>query len=744
MDTIQVDGKTALREWVGGKHATFHSMGTRNIVEDEGIFTNTSQAPSLSIVEDSENVKVGIPFQLTANGSAGIVDLIWNVADSDIPELYGTSPSFVFSKAGTYTITCTALFASGDTLTAAKEVTVTNVEAPVAAFDILNDTLPAGNYFSFVNHCEGDGCTYLWSMPGAEVEEFTGTNAVAIYHQVGTYSVTLTASNSFGSSSVTRQVTVCESAPEARFKLSKTEIMIGDTIQLIDESRYSPLSWQWELENGCRVLLTDEQSPFVVPTAPGIYDVSLTAYNELGENTLTRSQHLVVSNDNPGTSLNFTGVESLKIPCPFTEKQSALTLDWWMRSKQYKGCMNLSSSQGKFTTSVDTEGKLTVAIGSRKAISAENFIINNEWHHYAIVYNKGVVDFYRDAVHFGTASTKLTTTFPILETITMGIDPYGFKGQIDEVRVWGSALSKAKITKYSNQHISDIQAAQADDALLLYYDFNQSGGDVIDRTGSAFHAQRIGFGPDGDAWNSSLGVFTLDNMALMHGDISADYLTNYKNPFIKGSGTVNPASSSRFLRLAMGTSSSTWQDANAIVNGSIITGAHIDTSHKSDITFETVWSNFAAQLFDYRLWQTVKLPAGKYTFSVTFGDGNDAMGSRLVVCKGDSMVSDAECEEKAIAWCKLIDGSLTFTLDSETKVSLGIIVNLPKQASFSISAFKLEGATYERLTPVNYTDITDIYQSQPGVHRIYNIFGQPLKEIQKGINIIDGKKILNR
>jgi hypothetical protein len=233
-------------------------------------------------------------------------------------------------------------------------------------------------------------------------------------------------------------------------------------------------------------------------------------------------------------------------------------------------------------------------------------------------------------------------------------------------------------------------------------------------------------------------------MALMHGDISADYLTNYKNPFIKGSGTVNPASSSRYLRLAMGTATSKWQDANAIVDGSIITGVHIDTYHNSDITVETEWSGFATPLLDYRLWQSVKLPAGKYKFSVIFGNGNDVQTSRLVVCKGNTMVSDSNCEAEAIAWCKLIDGSLTFTLDSETKVSLGIIVNLPEQASFSISAFKLEGATYERLTPVNYTDITDIYQAQPGVHRIYNIFGQPLKELQKGINIIDGKKIFKK
>jgi hypothetical protein len=194
----------------------------------------------------------------------------------------------------------------------------------------------------------------------------------------------------------------------------------------------------------------------------------------------------------------------------------------------------------------------------------------------------------------------------------------------------------------------------------------------------------------------------------------------------------------------MKTSSSKWQDANAIVNGNIITGAHIDTYHNNDITIETEWNGFATPLLDYRFWQSVKLPAGKYTFSVTFGNYSDVQSSRLVVCKGNTMVSDAECEEKALVWCNLIDGKVAFTLDSETEVSLGIIVNITGKTGFNISAFKLEGVTIEPITPVVPTGITDVVPEQPVYRGIYNTWGQRLYELQKGINIIDGKKILNK
>ena len=746
METIDNGGKVLLRDWVGGKHAVPHSIGTWDVREEKGIFSSNPRKPTLTISDKDSTHLAGLPFSLSANAAFSATEWIWSAPGAKTPEASGTTPTFVFPEAGTYTVSCTTIFATGDTLTASKEIKIVNGKAPVAAFDILDDTLPAGDRFSFINRSEGDNCTYRWSMPGAEVEELGATNATALFTGIGTFPVTLTVSNSYGTSTVTHNVTVQASAPEARFDLSHTAIMLGDTIQLIDGSRYSPNSWQWELNNGCRIFQIDEQSPYIEPAAPGIYDISLRIGNELGSSTFVRNSYLVVSNDDAGTCLNFTGRERLQLACPFSEEQSALTLDWWMRPSEYQGCFYLSSTQGGLLTSVDSKGAITINAGGKKLTSDNNFIICNEWHHYAIVYSEGTVQFYRDARLHSTVSGKLNATFPALGTITLGDEYSSLRGQIDEVRLWGSALSQEKITAYSNSHIRNVHAAQEEDLLLLYYDFNQSGGNVIDRTGGGCNAERIGFGPDGDAWNSALGVFTLDTNASLHGDVSVDYLTNYKHPFITGSGTVNPNNRSRFRRLAMRNAKSAWQDANAITKGDIITGAHIDTDHQSDITFETYWNGFATPLLDYRLWQAVTLPAGKYTFSVTFGDGSDAQESRLVVNNGKTMVGDDACESQAIAWCRLNEGSLSFSLDEETEVSLGIIVNLTGSASFNIHAFKLEGVTHETLAPVTEpTGIKDIaspeYSTEQG---IYDIYGRRLHGIQKGINIINGKKILKK
>ena len=746
METIEVDGETKLREYVSGKHASFFTIGTHQVSLDDSPFSSSAATPELSITEETTTHMPGIPFRLTAKTLLNATEWTWTVADSQMPTLHGISPTFTFAEPGTYIVNCTVTYIDGSTLSAEKEIVVSEGEAPVAAFEVLCDTLPAGDRFSFINRSEGSGCIYQWSMPGAEVEQTSGTNATALYPEIGTFEVTLTATNPYGSSSVTKEVTVRASAPSARFDVSETAIMLGEGIQLTDESRYSPLSWHWELNNGSRIFTVDEQSPYIVPAAPGIYDVSLYVTNQLGENTLVQKRYLTVSNDDPLSCLNFTGAESLLIPCPFNEEQSQLTLDWWMRPQEYQGCVPLSSLQNDFSTSVDNTGMLSIAMGESTVQSVEGYIVKGEWHHYAVTFAEGTVTFYRDALIVSQALTNLVASFPSLETVTMN---EGFKGQIDEVRLWGSALTEEKIKAYSNQHIEDIQEAEAEDNLLLYYDFNQNGGDVQDRTSSACHAQRIGFGPDGDAWNSALGVFTLDTGALMHGDISSMYLTNYKNPYITASGTVNPNNSNRFLKLAMRTARSKWRDANAKVNGDITTGAHIDTAHHSDIQFETQWSGFATPLLDYRLWQPITLPTGRYKFSIEPGDVDDMQTSRLVVSQGTTLISESKCEENAIAWVPLAEGSLEFELAEETKVCVGIIVNLTGQSSFGIHAFKLEGITVEPLMPTMNPDGIDEIKHEQGTKDkgqcskgIYDLSGRKVSEdnLKSGIYIMDGKK----
>ncbi len=746
MDTIDVKGETCMHEWVSGKHAKLQDTGTHEVKEGEIIHTGANTPPTLDFTVDQNGYLRGIPFQLSGSAPVYATTWKWEAPNAKVKTLSGPSPTFLFEESGTYPITVTTTFSTGDQLTVTKDVVIKEGNAPVAAFDISAEEVAAGDKFNFINRSQGEGCTYIWSLPGAEEEKVSTTNASVLYPTTGTFTVTLTATNQFGSSSTSKTVRVKESAPSPRFDLSKTTILLGDTLQLNDMSRYSPLTWSWELSNGSRIFTTEEQKPYIVPVAPGIYNITLEVTNEYGRNTTTVNKMLTVSNADPKTCLNFTGSEHLEIPSPLNKDQKTLTIDLWMRPTAYEGCMSFRSNDGVFYTTCNSNGMVSFYLSNRHTSSTAGYIILNEWHHYAIVYNAGSVRYYRDGVIYSTSSNTVSGRLPALsDKLIFGQDDANFKGQVDELRLWNIALSADQVgSNLVNTPIADVAKEETENGLVLYYDFNQNGGDVQDRTSNARNAKRVGFGPDGDAWNSALGVFTLDLECPSRGDVSSVYLTNYKNPFITATGTVNPNNSSRFLKLAMRTSRSKWQEMNAVVKGNITTGAHIDTEHNKNITIETQWSGFSDNLKDYRLWQTFTLPAGKYTFVCNMGEG-DPKESFLVVNEGSKLLGNSEFKEKSIGWCKITDGEIHFNLTEDTPVSMGILVNLEGQQSFNIESFRLNGQPVYKLEPVipsgiqsptiNYTETN--YSSA-----IYDLNGRRVIRPTKGIYIRNGKKVV--
>ena len=329
MDTIVVGDEVRIREMVSGKHATLWNTGTWETDINNDLCTAVAE-PLVAITAD-ETYTAGIPFTLRAETSVDAVSWQWHAEGAEMPDVSGKNPSFLFPEAGTYPIGLIVTYANGETAQNDIEITIQKGSAPVAAFDVAADVLPAGDRFSFVNRTEGDGCTYVWELPGAEVERVTTTNASALYTELGTFRVTLTATNANGSSSVSHDVTVSAAAPAAFFDVTPVEILLGDTVKLIDKSRYEPTSWTWELTNGRRGFTINGKSPSIVPVAPGIYDVSLIVGNAQGTGKSTQAGLLTVSNARAGTALHFTGTEYLKLRTPIDTETAAFTIDWWMR-----------------------------------------------------------------------------------------------------------------------------------------------------------------------------------------------------------------------------------------------------------------------------------------------------------------------------------------------------------------------------------------------------------------------------
>jgi PKD repeat protein len=86
------------------------------------------------------------------------------------------------------------------------------VLTPGAAFDIHPARACVGVPVRFTDRSSRNPTGWQWTFVGANIEQSSLQNPVALYHIPGTYPVTLTVSNAFGSETLTRNVVVVEGA----------------------------------------------------------------------------------------------------------------------------------------------------------------------------------------------------------------------------------------------------------------------------------------------------------------------------------------------------------------------------------------------------------------------------------------------------------------------------------------------------------------------------------------------------
>lgn len=173
----------------------------------------------------------------------------------------------------------------------------------VDAFRIVRDNPAAASSISvsadtpilFTSLSEGEPDKTEWSFPGAASVAIDGSDAVVTYSKAGTYGVRLDISRDGQTASAARDgfVSVVSRAPRARFGMPSDAyespyvgafVPVGTPVQFCDQSEGTPTEWQWQFSGPSSVVST-EQNPSVVFTAPGVYNAQLTARNAAGEAT---------------------------------------------------------------------------------------------------------------------------------------------------------------------------------------------------------------------------------------------------------------------------------------------------------------------------------------------------------------------------------------------------------------------------------------------------------------------------
>lgn len=533
MEAAEKDGQLCLSDFASSSVAPL-TAGSQE--EDASFLTGAQMPAQAGFTFPDGQLYAGEPIALRSTAMVNTTSWQWTAPDALTTTASASNPSFTFSRPGTYSITQSITYDDGLSLDSTREVEVVSAEAPVADFAIATDTLGEGELFHFANTSRAANATYTWTMPGADEETVNAVNATATYSKTGIYPVTLTVANSGGTDKKVDRVVVTHSAPRILFSASPDAIMLGETAYLVDDTRNNPSEWKWTVSNGKHTYLVNGQNSSITPTYPGNYSVKLEATNDVGTTTDSLDAALVVYNADSKNGLTFTGKESLLSTAdPFASGTRAFTLEWWMCPNELNGALNMAATTGAFTLTCNQDGIASLTIGDKTATSAEGYVIAGSWHHYALTFTFGTTNFYRDGVLINKASNRIGTTTPAWGKLAVSTGDALYSGQIDELRIWSKALSLSTMKNYINAPLDDVETLTSKQGLVAYYDFNQNGGTVKDRTSNGIDLERSGFGPDGDAWGLSRGVFTLDlSNTAETVTVDADGLTSLQNAVAEG------------------------------------------------------------------------------------------------------------------------------------------------------------------------------------------------------------------
>jgi PKD repeat protein len=165
---------------------------------------------------------------------------------------------------------------------------------PVADFSV---SLPSGGVPFTTHFTDLSQSPSAWSWDFGDGGTSTEQNPTHTYNNIGVYTVTLTATNEFGSDTLVKTDYITVTAPQspiADFTASNTDIHQGNSVFFTDLSLENPSSWSWTFEGGTPTTST-EQNPLIQYNTLGTFDVTLVVTNAQGTDTMTKTGYITVS-----------------------------------------------------------------------------------------------------------------------------------------------------------------------------------------------------------------------------------------------------------------------------------------------------------------------------------------------------------------------------------------------------------------------------------------------------------------
>ncbi|MFN0176386.1 MAG: PKD domain-containing protein [Saprospiraceae bacterium] len=307
---------------------------------------------------------IGLAASFT-NTSTGATSYLWNFGDGGSST--ATNPTHIYAMDGTYTVTLSATNACGTTT---KVQTVTITTAPIAGFTATPTAGCAPLTVQFTNTSSPNSTSFDWQFPGGNPSSSTAQNPPSVVYAIpGTYTVTLTASNSAGTSTFSQTIVV-SGGPTANFSSSVNLLTANFTNTSSNSTSYS-----WDFGDGSS---STDPNPTHDYAADGTYTVVLTATNDCG--TSTFSQNVLITTE-PGAGFSVSTTSGCAVlTVNFTDISSGDPVSWeW----DFPGGTPSSSTDQNPTVQYFTPGVYDVTLvvtsigGSTSSFTQNNIITVN-------------------------------------------------------------------------------------------------------------------------------------------------------------------------------------------------------------------------------------------------------------------------------------------------------------------------------------------------------------------------------
>ncbi|MCB1217933.1 PKD domain-containing protein [bacterium] len=265
-------------------------------------------APEVTDVSPSSG-ESGTQIQPLASFANTVESWAWDFGGGASPNTSSeASPLITLGTAGTYSASVTALSRFGEAVfNFTLEVGPVSGSAPdVTAVSPL--TGESGSTVSFLPTFSGTVDSWDWQFNGAGTPDSSTLPSPDVeLGNVGSYSCSVTATNSFGSDQFDFSFEVTPVSGEAPVIISVDPLSGASGAEVTFTPSYTGTvdTWDWQFGPAATPGTSPDENPLETLGAPGIYECSLTATNSFGSDTLNFSLEITST----GSSFQWTEVD---------------------------------------------------------------------------------------------------------------------------------------------------------------------------------------------------------------------------------------------------------------------------------------------------------------------------------------------------------------------------------------------------------------------------------------------------